>query len=399
MYYRKLIGLTGAGLVAMVLTPCVSLAQSGWSGNIAGEARFFNHDASFAQQEEHYLAASAQPEYYTQLDDESQSLVFTPFLRIDQHDEQRTHFDIRELAWSKISDTWELRIGIRRVFWGVTESQHLVDIINQTDLVENIDGEDKLGQPMINLALIRDWGTLDLFILTGFRERTFPGEEGRYRSQLPVDTDNALYESSDEDKHVDFAARWVRTISDWDIGLSYFYGTNRTPSFLLNTDGDQLLPYYSISRQAGLDLQTFIEDWLLKLELISVETDNNTYTAATTGFEYTIVGLYDSTIDLGLLSEYLFDDRHEKAQTPFEDDLMIGLRLTFNDVQSTEILFGYIKDLDTSGYSVNLEASRRLGDSWKLSLESRSFSNARPNTPSYDLRNDDYFLAELAWYF
>jgi len=54
-------------------------------------------------------------------------------------------------------------------FWGVTEFQHLVDIINQTDLVENIDTEDKLGQPMINLALINDWGTVDLFIMPYFR--------------------------------------------------------------------------------------------------------------------------------------------------------------------------------------------------------------------------------------
>ena len=47
-----------------------------------------------------------------------------------------------------------MRLGLRKVYWGVTESQHLVDVINQTEGVENLDGEDKLGQPMLNLALI-----------------------------------------------------------------------------------------------------------------------------------------------------------------------------------------------------------------------------------------------------
>ena len=63
---------------------------------------------------------------------------------------------------------WSLSIGLGKVFWGVTEFNHLVDVINQTDLVEGIDGEAKLGQPKINLSLINHWGALDFFVLPGF---------------------------------------------------------------------------------------------------------------------------------------------------------------------------------------------------------------------------------------
>ena len=52
----------------------------------------------------------------------------------------------------------KFRVGVGKVFWGVTESQHLVDIINQTDLVENIDTEDKLGQPMLETTWLQNWG-------------------------------------------------------------------------------------------------------------------------------------------------------------------------------------------------------------------------------------------------
>ncbi len=105
------------------------------------------------------ISLAAQPEYYRAWDDGRQNFTFVPFLRWDQSDSERSHVDIRELTWLRAADNWELRVGIRKLFWGVTESQHLVDIINQTDLVEAPDGEEKLGQPMLNLALIRDWGT------------------------------------------------------------------------------------------------------------------------------------------------------------------------------------------------------------------------------------------------
>ena len=76
---------------------------------------------------------------------------------------------------------WELRLGIGKVFWGVTESRHLVDTINQSDGVEDIDGEAKLAQPMATLSWIRDWGVVELLVLPYFRERTFAGVEGRPR--------------------------------------------------------------------------------------------------------------------------------------------------------------------------------------------------------------------------
>ena len=64
-------------------------------------------------------------------------------------------------VYQRVFDGAELRAGIGRVFWGVTESYHLVDVINQTDLVENVDRKDKLGQPLVNFTLVRDWGALE----------------------------------------------------------------------------------------------------------------------------------------------------------------------------------------------------------------------------------------------
>lgn len=343
-----------------------------------------------------------QPEFYKSWNERRDSFTFVPFARLDQRDDERSHFDIRELTWLRAGRTWELRAGIRKVFWGVTESRHLVDIINQTDLVEDVDGEDKLGQPMVNLALIHDWGTLDLFLLPGFRERTFPGREGRLRSIPRVDTDRAIYESGAGQDRVDFAARWSRYIGEWDLGVSHFHGTSREPRFELDASNPNdlvLIPVYDQIDQTGLDVQYTRGAWLWKLEAIHRSGQVETFNAATGGFEYTLYGILNSDMDLGLLAEYSYDGRPDSLQTPFNDDLFTGLRLTLNDVQSTEALVGCVSDLEGSTRFCSVEASRRLGSSWVLSVEARTFSNVNTNDPLYSYRHDDYAQLELAWYF
>jgi hypothetical protein len=370
-----------------------------FSGYIEGETRYFSESPLSADQYDDFnFSLSVKPEYHHQWDDGRQSFSFIPFARIDQHDSKRSHFDIRELSWIKAAETWELRAGIRKVFWGVTESQHLVDVINQTDLVEHLDGEEKLGQPMINLALIRDWGTLDFFILPYFRERTFPGKQGRLlNGGIPIAVDQARYESSAEEYHVDWAIRFEKTIENWDIGISYFDGTNRDPRLLM--EKGVLIPFYEQIQQTGLDLQLTQDSTLWKLELISRNESAGSYTALTGGFEYTFVGIFDSDADLGIITEYLFDDRQDNALTPFANDLMFGMRLTLNDEQSTELLAGSIVDLDNQSSMFLLEASRRLGNNWKLSLESYIYSNIEVNDLTYGFRNDDFVQFTLAWYF
>ena len=388
-----------------ILSP--QLLAGEWSGYVGTELRVFPEDALFDIQDHTFNGSLVfEPEYFKEWDDGRQSFAFVPFLRVDQQDSERTHFDIRELTWEKIADDWELRAGIRKVFWGVAESNHLADIINQTDLIENIDTEDKLGQPMINFALIKDWGTVDFFLMPGFRERTFPGIEGRLRTQPRVDTDNPVYESAAEQAHIDLAIRWSHFIGDFDIGVSHFYGTSRDPRFVFGFNGIEpvLVPHYDIINQTGLDLQATKGDWLWKLEMIyrsgqpTVSGDDN-YVAFVGGFEYTFVGVFESNMDVGIVSEYLFDDRDEEAFTPFEDDIMMGVRLALNDTQSTDLLAGVIFDLDSSSKSFSLEASQRLGESWKLELEARFFSDIENNDPLYSFRNEDTIQLLLARYF
>jgi hypothetical protein len=294
------------------------------------------------------------------------------------------------------------------VFWGVTEFKHLVDVINQTDFVENIDGEDKLGQPMVNLSVVRDWGIVDLFVLPGFRERTFPGEDGRLRFAYPVD-DDAEYERGAGEGQVDFALRWSHQLGPVEWGVYQFEGTGRDPKLVpeLRANGDVVLrPHYDAVDQTGLDAQAILGDWALKLEAMSRRAFGERFNAAVAGFERTFVGFVGRT-DLGIVVEYLYDQRGDDANdTVLERDVAVGTRWRVNDVADTQALLGFIWDTDTDEYLVQLEASRRLGDSWALILESRVFGgadddsfDARGDVKTAAFQRDDYLQIELTRFF
>jgi hypothetical protein len=392
--------LLAALLCLLVVMSSPAMAVS-WRGNVTIQERFFFDDPADPRQHGNNFSIAAQPEMYHEWDEGKQTFTFIPFARLDQGDEKRTHADIRELAWSYIARDYEWTVGISKVYWGVTEARHIADIINQTDLVEDLDQEDKLGQPMINLTLIRNWGNLDLFVLPGFRERTFAGAKGRPRIIPRVERNLTSYESSQEDNHVDAAIRWSHAIGDMDIGLYWFHGTSREPILSpAEYNGEIVLaPFYQIIDQAGLDVQLTKGNWLWKLEAINLDGNYVSYRQATGGFEYTFYGIAETTADIGLVVEYLYDSRGELATTPFEDDFLTGLRLTLNDEQSTDLLLGVIKDKHDDSYLFSLEGSRRIGNNWKLSIQGSKFLVDGLDQSLKSFAEDDYLQIELGYYF
>lgn len=403
----------------MALAPSLVWADVQFSGNAGVEQRYFLQDAIYPQQARSNLSLYFSPEIYKSFDNGTDSISFKGYIRLDQQDSERTHGDIRELKWVHTGDEWEVQAGIGKVFWGQAESLHLVDIINQTDSVEAVDGEDKLGQPMVSFTLFKDWGNTTLFALPYFRERTFAGVDGRLRGPIPVDTQNPLFESEDEEKNTDWAARWQHSLGDWEVGLSYFNGTAREPTFVLTTNEQgqtNVQPFYPQMQQAGIDVLALLGGLTVKFEGIQrnvfdadfsanvngvpVAFEQQDYFAFVGGFEYSFVGLFGGSYDVNWLMEYQYDERDDSAESIAQNDLMLGTRLVFNDVDGTEILMGLVQDLDYSGVrSGFIEASSRLNDNWKWRVDAWLFSSDEMNEPSYLVRRDDYVQLSLEYYF
>jgi len=387
-----------------------TLAHAGeFSGYVGGQARSFFNTPTSPEQESNYLSLITEPEYYQQWDNGDQNIEVKLFYRKDQYDEQRTHGDIREMSWTRVFEDWELRIGISKVFWGVAETQHLVDIINQTDVVENVDAEDKLGQQMIMASMEQDWGTIDLFILPGFRERTYAGIKGRPRTDVVVDTSrNAIYDSSNGKNNIDLAARYSHYIGEWEFGLSIFSGTGREPTNFIpvafSTSGEPVVvPVYSLITQIGFDGQAFFDEWTWKVEAANIEVRSGTKNGINSfktvfGFEYTWVGIAGSNMDLGFLVEYHYSDQRI-IPTIFDNDFAPGFRFVFNDAQSSEILVGIFTDANTQTIASYIEASRRIGDNWTMEFQVRTFNGVKEGRPLYSFRFDDFAQLDLNYHF
>ncbi len=394
-------------------------------GSVSAQATYFFSEAETAAEWQANGSLSADIELYQQIAD-NVSLTIRPFVRIDHQNEDRTHADVREFIITTNGDSWEFGGGLGQVFWGVTESRNPVDVINQIDNLESVDGSDKLGQLMLTFKWFNDYGDFELFALPHFRERSYIGSDGRPFPGFSINRNATQFESTDGNKHVDAAIRWSRSFDSWDLGLHYFSGTARDPA-LIPVSATELAPRYQQMQQTGVDALGIYGDLNVKAELIHRRGDEITdHAEAVTGLEYTMVGalsplqenellpeqwctgesrnpitglLCNDRLDIGLVLEYLWDERGEDASQPFQNDMLAGLRLAFNDERSSDALIGIIRDLDHGSTTFSLEASTRLFESFRLSTELRAFSGTSDDPFLRSLADEDFLRFELSYFF
>ena len=108
--------------------------HAGLSAEIELEQRFFLHAAPVPNRERDYLAVGAEIEFSESYNRGRQAFTGTIAARHDYDDPDRRYFELLDLETIIREGALEYRFGVRRVFWGVTEAVHLVDIVNQTDL-------------------------------------------------------------------------------------------------------------------------------------------------------------------------------------------------------------------------------------------------------------------------
>ena len=373
---------------------CMSLP-----GEVIGEYSLDNRyffNSGIQDQDKNHSSFTLSPELF--IEEDNRIFHIKPKFRKDSKDAERDLFDIQELYLLEILEDKEIKYGISKEFWGVTETSHRVDIINQTDTSESFDGEDKLGQPMIKISFERDWGLLDIYTLIGFRERTFTGEKGRLRFGTIIDTQNPVFTSSAKNKRLDLAVRWSNYFNNFEIAVSHFSGTAREPRYLPSSRKfNQLSPLYEVIDQSGLEVQYFLGSLALKGEIISRSGQEDRFTAATYGFEYTQVGILGSRLDLGWVVETNHDDRLISSPS------VIGTRLTFNDISDTQILSGLIFDERSEEVGFLLEATRRLGNCCSISLEGMYFDDTNEDNNETKLfqafKEDDFLRLEFTYYF
>lgn len=396
--------------LALAAGPETQAQSLDFSGSFSLQSRWYPESPAFAGQRDHAGGAVAEPTLYMESANGA-SFTLTPFARYDSADSRRTHADLREAYllvygnWG--ANFWEFRSGVGRVFWGVAELHNLVDIVNQFDLIEHPREEAKLGQPMAHLTVGGDWGVAELLALPYHRERTFAGPSGRLRPGRLI-VDDALYESSDKERHLDAAIRYSNSVGLVDFGLSAFAGTNREPFLvpapqpgMIPDANTPLVPYYEQIRQFGLDAQLTAGPWLWKLEAIDRAGARNLlgreedYRAAILGAERTVYAVFGSVADLTLLGEWHDDGRGARATNVWANDVFLAAHLALNDVAGTEIVAGLLGDLNRNYRALSLEARRRLSNRWSMRFELIANVDVDPRDITWDVRRDSFLAFDF----
>ena len=118
------------------------------------------------------------------------------------------------------------------------------------------------------------------------------------------------------------------------------------------------------------------------------------------GFEFTLSNIDNNGLDIGVLAEYLYDERGDLALTGLQNDIFYGSRVSFNDVRDTAVLAGGIYDLTTNSNLFTVEASRRFNNNLVVALEGRIFSGvSQEELFLLYFKQDSYFSVRLSKFY
>jgi len=388
--------------VLIVLAGAAGAESQDVHGHVAAELRLFPSDPAHSRQPDTYnFSFATELAYERGIGD---GLVFRgiAFGRVDEHDPERSRVDLNQAVLQFTRDALAVDVGVHTVFWGVTESRHLVDIVNQIDELEWIGSDRRLGQLMARASYhIGRFGSVELLGATAFRPRRYPGPRGRPGVPAEVRYGDTEYEAGLGRWHPDVAVRWSHAVGELSGAASVFVGTAREPELIPGGTGEPpvLQPQYALIRQGGLELQWTHGDWLWKGEAIVREGQGAAFAAVTFGFERTIYGVLGSTSDLAVFLEYSHDGRENLTLNIHDSDLFGGLRLLMNDFAGTEVSGGALTDVDSGATFAVMEATRRFGQRWTIELLAQLFSASDPPDPLYWFRRDDHLQTTARFFF
>jgi hypothetical protein len=403
--HRRLVRALGAALGAVLIAPPLAgqtLDASGdtrravqLSGWLESEVRLFPGEGLYDAQRHAYPALGGELRAAETLAGGAHRWTVTAFARGDVEDGHRSHVELREASWTWQPARWQVRAGMLTSFWGVTESNRLVDVVNQRDQREAPDMDAKLGQPGIAWTGPAAGGTLEVLALTYHRPRAFGLGAGRFRPP-PAFVVTPLYESAAGRHRVDWAGRWSARVGALDVGLSHFWGTAREPNF---SDGAAPQPRYAIMQQSGLDAQLTLGSWLLKAEAIRRDEDGATIGAATAGAEYVVGDVASTGGDVVLFAELTLDERRARTLTGLDRDLFVAARWSPNDEAGTELTVGGTLDLARGAHVVRLKGGRRWSGNWRMVTEAHLIGRQRAPEFGHLMRRDSFARAALARHF
>ncbi len=375
-------------------------------GEVSAESRIFSDDEDEATVDRGLgLFARLDARY----DHEALRFRARGFGRVDHEDGSRDLTALEEAWFGYIRHGWDLRFGFQMLNWTATEAFHPADIMNSRNLDSNIENPEKLGELMFSIKRRIRQGGLTLYFLPRYEEPNLPEASSRlsfvpagFQVEAPIWLEDEGEIASDS-YGAQWGGRFTQVVGNADVSLHYLDHLDRQqPRFEVDSDARSIRPVYSRVRDLGGTYLHILGAWVLKLELSHKDFleqkgalarfNQRDHTQAALGLEYGWVNGNgsDSTLLLEGQSVLGANEQERAALSPFQRDMLVGYRHSWNDRMGRELLATAIFDLERSReYLLNLSYKQRLSDTWSIQAGLRWIDADPGGEPPRGLQNLD----------
>ena len=190
---------------------------------------------------------------------------------------QIPNFKLRE-AYATWFPSWgEVKFGKQIHAWGVADGNNPTDNLNPYDYYYMfLQGADrKIGS--VSASLISYWNNwqLECVIIPNHVSNRLPFNEPEFPFQIPIEPT----EYEERENSLEYGLQLKTIIGETDIGISYFDGYDRSFS-LLGIDTFNIIQVspkfgYRSTSVIGLNMVTFIKDFIIRAESALFSTINN----------------------------------------------------------------------------------------------------------------------------
>jgi len=312
------------------------------------------------------------------------------FGRVGALDSDRSTVFLKDAWVGYRNEFMDVRLGTQILNWTATEAFHPSDNINSRNLDSDIENAEKIGEPMASLRFRWEQGGITGYFMPVRMEPRLPGPRSRLNITGGQQLGSPLWAGADGE--VDdgwFAPQWAvrldQTLGSADLAVYYVDHQDRSqPAIVASLSTLEAQALFVRVQRIGGTYTHALGEWLVKAEV-----DHRLFTAPETGPEQMLVrapSVDHTAVALGVEWGWVYDQAEgtilaegqgaiapdatpeEQAQLgPFQRDVLVGYRHSFNNAESTEILLGAIVDLeDPSEVLGNLNLSHRLSDNWVM---------------------------------
>lgn len=376
-----------------------------YKGNIGVETAYFNHDMENKRDNQSAFRFELDGKYKIK---NNQKIVAKVKAIYDTNDNKRRYFDINDLYFQHDFKNYSFLIGKSTRFWGAMEFYNQSDTFNTKDLLDNpFDYESKVGA--WNIAYTRFFDNSEFSIIAKLHEEKQRMQESRsiynflpysYNEKLDTDSDDVptiylKYSSSIDEHQIDYSVIYQNGYDEQRYLVPNLSKDNNISSMQQHA--------YTVDKFMGFG--TMVQgDTLYKTELAYTSSHDNKvadYAQGSIGLEHTLYGVYDK-MDVGIIAEYYkyksFQNRRHNAKDfgkLFDDDLALGARLAFNDMDSSEVLVGLDVDRHNKEKVLFVDYDTRIDDKYKLKVSFQHFDAKQDSSFS----DGNTMRVELGYYF